>query len=77
MQTGVCGFPLYLTEINFKLLRLITEAAIMLCQFPSASLSTLPQMGVLPRQRLTRLAIREHLGEASKRTKSLYAQKHA
>jgi len=38
----------------------------MLCQFPSANLSALLQMGMLPRQRLTRLAIRDGLGEASK-----------
>lgn len=44
---------LHFTETNFKPLRLITEAAIMLCQFPSDSLSTRLQMGVLPRRRLT------------------------
>lgn len=71
-----CGVrvSLYFTETNFKPLRLITEAAIMLCQFPSASLSTLLQTGALPRQRLTHLVIRDHLGEASK---GLNTQMHA
>lgn len=35
-------------------------------QIPSASLSPMLLVGLLPRQRQTRLAIRDHLGKASK-----------
>lgn len=53
-----------LLKIILLKLRLQTEAAIRICQFSSASLSTLLQMGVLPRQQLTRLSIQDHLGKA-------------